>query len=73
MWASELLSKVQQENRKQQQHQQQPNGKWEEKKNNLSLSINHMQGGFVLLLLGLVLATLVFGRELITRHLGVKN
>ena len=63
----------------QQQQQQQQQNKEQEllyaqsRESSLSLSISHMQGAFMLLLLGLIPAGLVFGGELITRRVWQKE
>ncbi|KAK8397739.1 hypothetical protein O3P69_004490 [Scylla paramamosain] len=69
-WASDLLFKVRQEKRiqlrKQQEDAEQEPTRSREM--TLSLSMDHMQGAFMLLLLGLILAALVFGGELICQN-----
>ncbi|MPC18180.1 Glutamate receptor 1 [Portunus trituberculatus] len=69
-WMSDLLFKVRQEKREQ-QREQQLDAKPEptrSKEMTLSLSMDHMQGAFTLLLLGLVLGALVFSRELMCQN-----
>lgn len=77
-WAADLLFEVQQESRKRQQEQQrqqlqaQADGKLaseRSKESTLSLSIRHTQGAFMLFLLGLVIAALAFGGEVISGKL----
>ncbi|XP_045111731.1 glutamate receptor ionotropic, kainate 2-like [Portunus trituberculatus] len=65
-WASDLLFKVQQESRikLRQQQQNEQHSDAQVKEDTLSLSISHMQGAFMLLLLCLIFASLVFICEL---------